>query len=368
MQAQPCYYQYIILLEFALDLIGIRRGKVRFMKTRTTLPKLNNLLAVALVVLPLLAGCMSVDSTPIPASSGSAQSAGAPDVTGGLQTLEIPEASVPLSETTTLRLPTRPGTKTYGSGSVSIDASNLSEGYFSIRYTGSSRRVKVQIALSGGITYTQDLRTDGTYEVFPFTQGSGSYTINVFENVRDQMYTMLYGTTVTVTLSSSTIPFLYPNQYVNYGADSAVVKKAVEQVASAETQLAKVEKVYNFVIGNIKYDRDKAATVQSGYIPAVDNILALGKGICFDYGSVMATMLRSQGIPTRLEIGYVSGGAYHAWISVYTPEAGWVNGVIQFDGKSWKLMDPTFASSGNSSSSIMKYIGDGKNYSTKFYY
>jgi len=24
---------------------------------------------------------------------------------------------------------------------------------------------------------------------------------------------------------------------------------------------------------------------------------------------------------------------YHAWISVYTPETGWIDGIIHFDGK-----------------------------------
>jgi hypothetical protein len=31
-------------------------------------------------------------------------------------------------------------------------------------------------------------------------------------------------------------------------------------------------------------------------------------------------------------------------------------------------MDPTFASSGNQSESIMKYIGDGSNYTVKYLY
>ena len=31
-------------------------------------------------------------------------------------------------------------------------------------------------------------------------------------------------------------------------------------------------------------------------------------------------------------------------------------------------MDPTFASTGGQSAAIMKYIGDGKNYSVKYLY
>ena len=104
------------------------------------------------------------------------------------------------------------------------------------------------------------------------------------------------------------------------------------------------------------------------YLPVVDSILSSGKGICFDYAALMTAMLRAQNIPARLEIGYASGGIYHAWISVYLEQQGWVNGIIYFDGKSWKLMDPTFASSANSSKSVMKFIGNRSNYRTKYVY
>ena len=48
-------------------------------------------------------------------------------------------------------------------------------------------------------------------------------------------------------------------------------------------------------------------------------------------------------------------------------EIGWVDSIIEFDGKHWSLMDPTLAA-GNSRSSLKKYIGDGKNYTVKYSY
>ena len=80
----------------------------------------------------------------------------------------------------------------------------------------------------------------------------------------------------------------------------------------------------------------------------------------------MTAMLRSQDIPTKLVVGY-SGEAYHAWISVYLEEQGWVDNVIEFDGKSWSLMDPTLAAN-NDSSAVKKYVGDGSNYTEKYCY
>ena len=85
------------------------------------------------------------------------------------------------------------------------------------------------------------------------------------------------------------------------------------------------------------------------------------------YAALMAAMLRSQNIPTKLVVGYV-GDVYHAWISTYTVESGWVDGIIFFDGTNWKLMDPTFASNANSSAEIMQYIGNSANYKAKYLY
>ena len=96
-------------------------------------------------------------------------------------------------------------------------------------------------------------------------------------------------------------------------------------------------------------------------------MLSAKKGICFDYAALMAGMLRSQNVPCKLVVGY-AGTAYHAWINVWTEESGWIDGAIFFDGSSWQRMDPTFASSAGRSDWIMKYIGDGENYTAKYLY
>lgn len=53
---------------------------------------------------------------------------------------------------------------------------------------------------------------------------------------------------------------------------------------------------------------------------------------------------------------------------LYLDGQGWVDNVIYFDGHDWKLMDPTFASSGKQSQEIMQYIGNGSNYKAKYSY
>ncbi len=284
------------------------------------------------------------------------------------QVVDIPEGDVPLANTTAKVLtPTADGKATKVNAAATIDYSNAAQGYLMVRYTGKNKKIKVQIQKAGGTLYTYNLAANSTYEVFPLTEGNGNYSVKVFENISGTKYSTALAHTVAVKLANQHLPFLYPNQYVNFKAESQVVKTAAEVTKKQKEDIKKVEAVYDYTVSHLTYDKKKAETVKSDYLPDVDAVLKAKKGICFDYASVMAAMLRSQNIPCKLVVGY-SGKAYHAWINVYTPQSGWVDGMIYFDGNKWQLMDPTLASSGKKSKEIMKYIGDGKNYTAKYAY
>lgn len=262
-------------------------------------------------------------------------------------------------------LPVASGSIVYGNDAVSIDASNTSEGYVMVCYQGAVDKVKLQITTPDQTTYTYNLAI-GSYETFPLQGGNGTYGMKILEHAYDDKYSVLFTQDVDVTITDEFKPFLYPNQYVWFEQDYSAVNFARTLSEDSSNDLDYVEQVYLYVIGNIKYDEELAETVTSGYLPNIDDTMRTKKGICFDYASLMAAMLRSQNVPTKLVVGY-SGDAYHAWISVYLKEAGWVDKIIEFDGKSWSLMDPTLAAN-NSRSSVQKYVGDGSKYTVKYVY
>ena len=262
-----------------------------------------------------------------------------------------------------------PGTAVAKNSDVVIDYSNAKDGYVMIKWTGGDAKIAVQVkGPTNPEKYTYYLRTDGNYDVLPLSDGNGTYQIVVCKNVSGTKYSQVLAASVSAQLSDNLAPFLRPNQYVNYSDSSAAVQKARELTAGASDNLGKVQAVYDWVVTNLTYDYDKAKTVQSGYVPDVDKVLQEKKGICFDYASLMSAMLRSQGVPVKLVIGYTSTGEYHAWINVWSEKDGWVDNVIYFDGNTWKLMDPTFASSSNQSQSIMEFIGNTGNYKERFAY
>lgn len=272
---------------------------------------------------------------------------------------ESPPA-VPMSVTVSA-----PGTAVQQNDSAIIDYSNASSGYVMVQFTAStSSRLKVQVV--NATTYTYNLKP-GRWEAFPLSDGSGSYQITIYQNVVDSKYAAVLSASVYASLNNEFEPFLHSNQYVNYDAAPNAVSMAAYLTGGISDTLGKVEAVYDYVVQNISYDTALASSVTTGYLPVLDNVMATKRGICFDYAALMTGMLRSQGVPCKLVVGY-AGSAYHAWISVWVEGSGWVDGVIWFDGYAWQRMDPTFASSGNSSADILAYIGNGANYSSKYFY
>lgn len=277
-----------------------------------------------------------------------------------------------VSASTTIRdntpvclVPSPDGEIVYSNECVIIDASHTADGYLMAAYTGESTNVKLQLTGSDCMTYTYDLKSSN-YEVFPLSAGTGTYNLGIYENIQGTQYATVFSQDLDIDITNSMGPFLYPNQYVKFDASSQVVAKAKELVANAHDDLEAINYVYNYVIANITYDYDKATNVQTGYVPNVDEILQAKTGICLDYASVMTSMLRSQQIPTRLEVGY-AGDAYHAWISTFVENQGWINGIIKFDGQNWSIMDPTFAAN-TGEKELKSFIGNGDNYVTKYIY
>jgi len=283
-----------------------------------------------------------------------------------------PEQEVVIeSQTTTQRSnetvvlePVMTGEKVIGTDSFQIDCSNAGEGYIGVNYTGENEEVRLQISCNGGMPYNIIVPHETTF--LPLFDGSGTYSFIGFESIRPGEYATTFSETMDIAVEKQTGPYLYPNMFVNFSKDSEAVALAKSLAEGCTCDIEVISSVYKYVTENIEYDHELAETVQADYLPNVDTILETRKGICLDYAALMASMLRSQRIPTRLEIGY-AGTAYHAWVSSYIEDVGWINGVIQFDGTDWTLMDPTFAAN-TSASDLKSFIGDGENYVTKYVY
>ncbi|MCH5203229.1 MAG: transglutaminase domain-containing protein [Oscillospiraceae bacterium] len=216
--------------------------------------------------------------------------------------------------------------------------------------------------------YTFDMVMDGSVQYFPLSCGSGTYTFYVFEIIEGNNALTPFPQTVNITITNNIKPYTYPNRYVYYSKNSNCVQKAAELCAGKTSDIDKISAIFLYISGNISYDYQLAATVQKGYIPNPDSTLRSKKGICFDYASLMAAMLRSQGIPTRLVIGYASPDIYHAWNEIYTEQTGWITPELFMSRIGYNIADATFYASASNKKNISDYIMNSTNYSAVYYY
>ena len=251
---------------------------------------------------------------------------------------------------------------TEGNEEVQIDFSRISNGYFGV-LAESDARLKLQV-FKGSDTFTYDV-TQGSPQIFPLQCGDGDYTIKVMKNVSGNSYYELYVADISVKLKNPNAPYLRPNVYSVYSEESKCVKKAAEMAAGAGSESDFVAQVYDYVCKNISYDYEEAKNVASEYFPDPDEVYETRTGICIDYASLAAAMLRSQGIPTKIIFGYVApDNLYHAWNMFYTEENGWTTVEFSVNPGEWNRIDLTFSANGANSD----FIGNGKNYQDVYHY
>ncbi len=214
------------------------------------------------------------------------------------------------------------------SGKLKADLSNASEGYFLASLTSANpHKMKLRVT-KGDETLTYDLNGEAKFEVFPFQLGSGFYDISLYENVSGKKYAQAGNVALNVNLNREDVAFLYPNQYVNYNELSAAVADA-EKLCAGKSDREIFDILCEYMKTSFVYDYIRAATVQAGALPDIDGSYKKRMGICQDLSAIFCCMMRSQGLPARLIIGYADK-QYHAWT------------ITEIDGREY-FFDPTAA-------------------------
>lgn len=213
---------------------------------------------------------------------------------------------------------------------ATIDASNVSKGIVVIKLSGTEgKTIKAQVE-KGEEKYLYTLIKNSVN--LPLQMGTGSYKISVLENVAGDKYKPLVSETVNAAAIDENALFTASVPIVEYSVSTQAIP-AYKALAAGKSKVAEiVSAVYSDVVTNYNYDTAKAASVQAGYVPVIDNVYAAKKGICYDYAAILGGALRSMGIPTKLMMGYVPEiSEYHAWNE------------IMIDGK-WVAVDTTYDS------------------------
>jgi len=224
-----------------------------------------------------------------------------------------------------------------------INFDQVENGIVRIFYNEAVEKKMKLIVQLGEEKYVYNLFRTNEYVNYPLQLGDGMYTISIYENTTGTKYKKVAASSYQVVLKNPNSVYLQSVLEINWNEDDksikladelvaqALVAKKAKAVASKRDQIVLTEKeiineFYMYVIKNIKYDYKKIETLDYSYIPDNDALLISKKGICYDYSSLLASMLRSQGIPSKMAKGYANKSTtYHAWNEIYlASEKRWV--------------------------------------------
>ena len=216
-------------------------------------------------------------------------------------------------------------------GIISVDTSKTDEGYIIIKEDEgipentiiTLKPIKVKNAKE--ISYR--IQTDRTYDVLPFLYGNGKYEIQLkrpndnHNSTKDKLKTIVH-----VHKTSDYSEFLVPTHYVWYTPESTVTKEALA-ITHGKTMTDKeiCAAVHIYMKKNFHYDNVRAIKIIQDknifvvnhinmYQPILEEPFKTKMGVCMDIASIMAAMLRINGIPAMLTVGYADGKC-HAWVT-----------------------------------------------------
>lgn len=213
-----------------------------------------------------------------------------------------------------------------------IDTEELSKGIIHISYKSPTKaKAKVMIEKDKE-KYTYNLDATGKVETYPLQLGNGTYKVSILENTTGSKYKLIDSEKVTLNMASPNDVYLNAIQNVNWNADSQAIKKGKELTAGIHEAPKRVNTLYDYVVNGYAYDYDKLATLPTTYLPVIDKTFKDKTGICYDFSALYASMLRSQGTPTKLVKGYSPNAeGYHAWNEAYDSKTG-----------EWAIIDTTY--------------------------
>jgi len=209
-----------------------------------------------------------------------------------------------------------------------FDLSKVNDGIIKINYeTSGDNKIKIMIQKDNNRAF-YDI---GTFNQYPLTFGNGNYIVALLENTTGTKYKVISYEKFEITIDKPENVYVNPIFSLNWNDDMSVINKAKELTKELKTDKEKAVAVYNYLVKNFKYDYKKINNIDNSYMPNLENIFKNKLGICSDFSSLYAVMLRSLNIPTKFVKGYKNDiDSYHAWNEVYLDNE-WITVDITYD-------------------------------------
>lgn len=198
-----------------------------------------------------------------------------------------------------------------------IDYSTAAAGYVMVRCE-SPRPAKL-IMEKDGNSLVQHLFADGEYHAYPLTMGDGHYDVRIGLHDEADRYDRMVQASFTAGIEEPFTRFLLPTWLAPFDEEKELAQTARSLYVETGGGREFADAVFEYVCGSIRYDKT-LRDLPGPRLPDAGTAIATGRGICTDFASALATMLRSCGVPCQIIYGDIEtdfGPRYHAWNLVW---------------------------------------------------
>ena len=242
----------------------------------------------------------------------------------------------------------------YVYGNVTINTEKILQGLVQVQYTGDlTKQVKVMVEANGDKNVYKIRNNNPGY--IPLQMGKGTYKINVLQQIEGTKYKPLISQSIEVDNVDTQQMFTSPSLLVDFNS----TMKAIQGYSALTKDQSKndtIQSMYKALVTKYSYDFEKIKNLPNDYVPVIDEMYISKKGICYDYSVMLASLLRYNGIPTKLIMGYAPDIAeYHAWNEILI-DGQWVAVDTTYDSQYEKAkLDYTFAKDASKRKAVKVY-------------
>ncbi|MEI7818754.1 MAG: transglutaminase family protein [bacterium] len=155
---------------------------------------------------------------------------------------------------------------------------------------------------------------------------------DIAAQVKYQEYDFSKGGTLNQVPAELTKQYTGPTRYWQT-QDPELVKQAKAAVAGKTKVADMMLALQQLTINTLSYNNEKIKyNIRQGSSKALRNP---DNAVCLEYSDLLVSLLRSQGIPARMPVGYAYAGnlkqsksvtdSLHSWVEAYLPGLGWIN-------------------------------------------
>jgi hypothetical protein len=210
-------------------------------------------------------------------------------------------------------------------GGVTLDYTYADDAYLMAKNESGKISKIIMDHEESGEQFIYAFNIDGDWHILPL-QRPGRWHAQLYTQVEGIQYRSENSMYISAQYEDAFLPFLRPSLICPYNVDSLCVNKGCELSEKVSTDAELIDEVLIYFLREeytheITEQRIEATMYADYHSP--DTTLITKKGMCGDFASLSASMLRSQGVPTKIIYGWLQD-TYHAWICVFV-EGQWRN-------------------------------------------